>query len=163
MWSDNESDVDLLRASYIARAVVRLVKTPVLLPISIGVYGDWGSGKSTVLRMVFDYLNKDSKILAIWFNGWLFEGYEGARAALMGSILDAVKSRIAKDKSKFTKAEEKVVKLAKRVDILRVGGAAVRYGLPLLLGQPHLTAVSAGKPERTSGLRRRPRRAASHG
>ncbi len=144
MWSDNESDVDLLRASHIARAVVRLVKTPSLLPTSIGVYGDWGSGKSTVLRMVLDDLKREPRILPIWFNGWLFEGYQDARSALMGSILDALKLQIAKDETRFRKAKEKVVKLAKRIDILRVGGTALRYGLPVLLGHPHLTLASAG-------------------
>ncbi|MEO6324278.1 MAG: P-loop NTPase fold protein, partial [Thermoanaerobaculia bacterium] len=103
MWSDNESDVDLLRASHIARAVVRLVTTPTLLPTSIGVYGDWGSGKSTVLKMVLDDLKKHPKVLPIWFNGWLFEGYQDARSALMGSILDALKSRKVKDETKIEK------------------------------------------------------------
>lgn len=144
MWSDNESDVDLLRASHIARAVVRLVKTPSLLPTSIGVYGDWGSGKSTVLRMVLSDLKKEPEILPIWFNGWLFEGYQDARSALMGSILDALKGRIAKDESRFKKAKNKVAKLAKRVDILRVSSTAFRYGLPVLLGQPHLALASVG-------------------
>ena len=51
MWSDNEADVDLLRFGYLAQAIVALIEQRHLLPITIGIFGDWGSGKSTVLKM----------------------------------------------------------------------------------------------------------------
>lgn len=130
MWPDNESEIDLLRASYIARAVIGVVKTPGLLPTSIGVYGDWGSGKSTVLKMVERDLAKDEAVLTVWFNGWFFEGYQDVRSALMGSILDTVKRKIEADESRFAKAKEKLLGLVKRVDLMRVTGAVVPYGLP---------------------------------
>ncbi|MEO6323475.1 MAG: P-loop NTPase fold protein, partial [Thermoanaerobaculia bacterium] len=42
------------------------------------------------------------------------------------------------------KVKAKIVALAKRVDLIRAGGAVVRYGLPILIGQPHLTLAAAG-------------------
>jgi len=143
MWSDNESDVDLLRAVPIARAVVRLVTRKELLPTSIGVYGDWGSGKSTVLKMVLRDLKKNERVIPIWFNGWLFEGYQDARSALMGSILDSLKDRIRRDKGRFRKTAKKIEALAKRIDVIQAGGVVVRYGLPIALGLPHLTLATA--------------------
>jgi hypothetical protein len=144
MWSDNESDVDLLRFAYLSRAVVRIIRTPGLLPTTIGVFGDWGSGKSTVLKMVQRELQGDPTVLAVTFNGWLFEGYEDAKTALMGSILDAIKTRIENDKSLLAKAGERLAKLLRRVDYLQGVGMAVRYLGPLALGLPHLTLASAG-------------------
>ena len=44
MWSDNETEIDLLGFDYLADAVVSVVRRDDLLPATIGVYGDWGGG-----------------------------------------------------------------------------------------------------------------------
>jgi len=54
-----------------------------LLPTTVGVYGDWGSGKSSLLRMVEKRLRAEEGTLVLWFNGWLFESFEDAKTALM--------------------------------------------------------------------------------
>ncbi len=50
MWSDNETDIDLLQFKYIATSVTRIIKSEHLLPTTIGLFGDWGSGKSSLLK-----------------------------------------------------------------------------------------------------------------
>ena len=50
MWSDNESTEDFLGFQYLADAIVSIVKNENLLPATIGVFGDWGGGKSTSHR-----------------------------------------------------------------------------------------------------------------
>src|SRR5690606_18923670 len=99
MWSDNEASIDLLRFKSLASIVTQVVKTESLLPTTIGVYGDWGSGKSTLLKMVEREFQTDDGIMNLTFNGWLFEGYEDAKTALMGTILDAIQERIEGDKN----------------------------------------------------------------
>jgi ABC-type Mn2+/Zn2+ transport system ATPase subunit len=59
MWSDNETDVDLLQFRYLAASVVRIVGMPHLLPTTIGVFGDWGTGKSSLIKMIEKELAKD--------------------------------------------------------------------------------------------------------
>lgn len=93
MWSDNETPVDFLGFQHLVAAVVNIVQQDRLLPATIGVYGDWGSGKSSLLRMVGEAMAQDSSALVLTFNGWLFEGYEDAKIALMGTILDEIKKR----------------------------------------------------------------------
>ncbi len=44
MWSDNEANIDLLRFGYLAKAVTGVVTNTELLPITVGIYGDWGGG-----------------------------------------------------------------------------------------------------------------------
>ena len=70
--NDQETAVDLLYYESVAKTVVKLVRSTPLAPVTIGVHGDWGAGKSSVLRMTSDILEKDKKTLCIWFHGWTF-------------------------------------------------------------------------------------------
>jgi hypothetical protein len=145
MWSDNEASIDLLRFKSLASIVTQVVNTESLLPTTIGVYGDWGSGKSTLLKMVERELQADSGIMCLTFNGWLFEGYEDAKTALMGTILDAIQERIEGDKNLIEKSGDLVKKLLGRVSWMQALGLVSKYGLPLLLGMPQLAAITAAK------------------
>jgi hypothetical protein len=144
MWSDNETDVDLLQFKYLASSVTRIIRAKHLLPTTIGVFGDWGSGKSSLLKMVQKDLAEDPGIMTISFNGWLFEGFEDAKTALMGTILDEIQERIKDDKNIAQKARDLLGKLAKRVNWFHLIGLTGRYALPALVGMPHLTAAAVG-------------------
>jgi hypothetical protein len=49
--SDQETKVDLLNNEAIAKTIVRLINETVDSAVTIGVHGDWGAGKSSVLEM----------------------------------------------------------------------------------------------------------------
>src|SRR6266487_2366309 len=145
MWSDNEAEIDLLQFSYLANAVARLVRMPHLLPTTIGIFGDWGSGKSTLLKIVNTSLKDDKDTLCISFNGWLFEGYEDAKTALMGTILDDLQDRISADQTLFERSKGLLDKLVKRVNWLQLASMAGRYAIPALIGLPHLSVAQLGQ------------------
>ena len=50
MWADNEAVVDLLNVQHLVGAVIRVVTDDRLDPVTVGVYGDRGSGKSSVIQ-----------------------------------------------------------------------------------------------------------------
>ena len=77
--ADNETSVDLLYYGAIARTVVRLVAEKSDEPLSVGVHGDWGAGKSSVLMMVEEAFEDNERVLCVRFNGWLFQGFEDAK------------------------------------------------------------------------------------
>jgi KAP family P-loop domain len=143
MWSDNESQVDLLRFNYLNSVIQQIIIDPKLLPTTIGLFGDWGSGKSTLIKMLERDLRKKDKTLCLSFNGWLFEGYDDARTALMGSILDGIKEYIEKDKNLLEKAGDKLKSLLKKVNWFQTILSAAKYGVPLVAGLPHLTIATA--------------------
>lgn len=127
MWKDSETIIDYLNFDYIIDAVVKLVLDEDLSPSSIGLYGDWGSGKSSLMKMVEQHLTSmDGKsILCIRFNGWLFEGYEDAKTALCGTILES----IHKKEGISSQVKGKVKKLWNKVDVQKILGKGIRYGL----------------------------------
>lgn len=125
MWSDNESDVDLLGFDYLTSAITSIVGNGSLLPATIGVYGDWGSGKSSLLKRTQVELEKDKNVLVLSFTGWLFEGYEDAKTALMGTILDEITAK----RKLGPKARNLVVNLINRINVMQLLGSVTKVGL----------------------------------
>jgi hypothetical protein len=123
VWSDNETSIDLLGFQHLAGAVTGIVRRPHFLPGTIGVFGDWGSGKSSLLRIVDENLRSDKDTLVLWFNGWMFEGYEDAKTALIGTILDEIAAR----RTLTEKGKSLIKNLAKRVNWFRVIGTGLKY------------------------------------
>jgi hypothetical protein len=43
---------------------------------TIGIYGEWGTGKTTLMRKIESELRSETSITAIWFNAWRYEREE---------------------------------------------------------------------------------------
>lgn len=147
MWSDNETTEDLLGFQVHADLIRSIVIDPEMLPVTIGVFGDWGSGKTSVMRMLEKSFNSDNyeerseeqkeceQIACLYFNGWLFEGYDDAKSAILSSIL----LQLGEHKSFGSKVQDKVVGLLKSVNYMRLA----RLGLQSV-ALPALTAYISG-------------------
>ena len=100
MWKDSESNIDYIDFEYIADLVNEIALDDSLLPASIGVYGDWGSGKSSIMSISQNSLcKKDRSALIINFNAWLFEDYGDAKNTIINCILDNIENKIKEKKS----------------------------------------------------------------
>ena len=44
---------------------------------SVGIYGEWGMGKTTLMKFVYEHLKsnqyKNQSIIPVWFNAWMYE------------------------------------------------------------------------------------------
>ena len=121
MWSDNETAEDLLGFRLHSDLVREIVTDPALLPVTVGLFGDWGSGKSSVMRMLARDLEQVPDVGCIYFNGWQFEGYDDAKAALISSIL----LELAKHKKLTAKVKKKAASMLKGINWMRA--ATVGY------------------------------------
>lgn len=130
--SDQETATDMLQYEAIAKTVVKLIERTPGIPITIGVHGDWGAGKSSVLKMAQAALEEKEGVLCVWFNGWAFEGFEDAKTVVLETIIEELK----RARPTSQKVKDAAKKLLKRVDWLKAakkaGGLAftVATGLP---------------------------------
>jgi predicted KAP-like P-loop ATPase len=131
MWHDNETTRDLIGFKRFADTIASLVTDREILPVTIGLFGDWGSGKSSVLRMVEDRLAESNSVLTLRFDGWLFEGYDDAKAALMTTVIDQLTNRIKDNQSLWEKIKPRVTSMLKRINWFRAVGLAAKGVLTL--------------------------------
>jgi predicted KAP-like P-loop ATPase len=140
MWTDNETTEDFLGYQVQAELIREVILDPRLQPVTVGVFGEWGSGKSSLMQMLRQSFDPDlqttneakkqcESVAVLHFNGWLFEGYDDAKAALLNSILEELRDH------KLVKAElrDRFSGLIKRVKIMRL----------LRLGLTHIAAPAA--------------------
>lgn len=132
LWPDNESKVDLLNYQSISNAIVKLLSDQQRLPVSIGIHGDWGAGKSTVLSMIENSYKEDEKTVCVRFNSWLYQGLEDAQTALMQQITtDLIKNRSAIEGFKETADS-----FLKRVDWFKTAKTVANWGATAFTGIP---------------------------
>jgi KAP family P-loop domain len=84
---------DCLSRATAVQALKTLLNDPALdTPLALGVYGEWGSGKTSVMQMLMNDLPTDS--LWVWFDAWQ---YAQQQEALWRAFLLAVVERLRTD------------------------------------------------------------------
>lgn len=138
MWPDNETSIDFVNFSGVAETVAEIVVQADGRPISIGVSGAWGIGKSSMIKLTQAALLERSQardgreFVFVEFNAWLYQGYDDARAALM----DVIASKLHDEAVSRETAIDKVKDLASRVKWLRAAKLIAGPTAALALGMP---------------------------
>lgn len=121
MWNDVETIKDLLNFTVVAKTAAQLVRDSSGQPLSIGISGSWGTGKSSLVKMIGESLKEadstDNKYIFLEFNAWLYQGYDDARMALLQSVSDKLLKEAETRQSNLEKAKE----FAKRVNWIQIG------------------------------------------
>ena len=136
--ADNETAVDLLYYEAVAKTVVRVVSEKSDEPLSVGVHGDWGAGKSSILMMVEQTFKDDERVLCIRFNGWLFQGFDDAKTVLIETIVE----ELMKSRSGSQKVIDQGKKLYRRINWMKMARKAGAYGMTVATGIPHPDTLS---------------------
>jgi KAP family P-loop domain len=56
-------------------------------PFTVGIFGEWGTGKTSLMKMISDTLSKEPETITVWFNAWRFEKEEHPIVPLVASIV----------------------------------------------------------------------------
>jgi predicted KAP-like P-loop ATPase len=142
MWADIETKLDFLNYSEVAELVVDVVRDPSMRPVSVGVFGTWGTGKSTLLNLIEGGLNsvgKETEFIVVRFDAWLYQGFDDSRAALMEVIASTLIQAAEGNPGVLTQAK----KLLGRVNKMRALGLLAEGGA-LALGVPTFGWASRG-------------------
>jgi hypothetical protein len=146
MWTDNETTEDLIGFRVHADLIRSVVLDSSLLPVTIGVFGDWGGGKTSIMKMLQKGLDPEShlapeekrrceRVACLYFNGWLFEGYDDAKSAILSAVLMA----LGEHQRFGPKIRAQAVSLLKSVNWMRV----VRLGIKEVAA-PAIAAYMSG-------------------
>ncbi|MCB7135798.1 KAP family P-loop NTPase fold protein [Cellulosimicrobium marinum] len=138
VWSDNETARDLLNFEGVADTVAEFILQAGGRPISIGVSGAWGVGKSSMIQLTRAALDakhppgESNAFVFVEFNAWLYQGYDDARAAL----LDVVATTLAEAAEKRQSGVEKAREFLGRVRWMRLAKFLAAPAMAFGLGIP---------------------------
>jgi hypothetical protein len=139
-WSDNPSSLDLLGFADVTAPVAEAVLRKKLDPVTVGIEGDWGSGKSSILAILGRELSEDKSVVVISTHPWEYDPATDPKATLIAEVLNAVREEAVERKGGWDKLSKSVQgrfkSLARRVKVSKViklaANSALTMGLPSL-------------------------------
>jgi len=107
--------------------------------LTIGVYGDWGEGKTSLMYLMKQVVDKDRNAIGVWFNAWQYEREDHLIVPLIATITRDINEALEKREGKSGKLSDTIVEGAKS---LKNALRAIAYGfsfkgkveVPLLAG-----------------------------
>jgi HEAT repeat protein/predicted KAP-like P-loop ATPase len=130
MLSDRETTRDVLGFKLYVDSLYNVVLSPRITPFTIGIYGKWGTGKTSLMKMLKEKLDKKNNIKTVWFNAWKFEKEKDMWVALIQTLLNEIE---VKDQSKLEEAKRIIKKL--------------RYGINWIQMAGFITSVALQRPD----------------
>jgi hypothetical protein len=130
----------------IADALVGLIQPADAKGISIGIEGSWGSGKSTVARLLTGKLKGDENIATVSFDAWAHEG-DPLRRTFLETIIRTLQERKWIKKDDW---DERIEELANRREVVKTKdslsitrwGRVIAFTLLLIpIGSAFITAA----------------------
>jgi predicted KAP-like P-loop ATPase len=146
MWSDNETDRDFLNFGFVADIAAEMIVQAQGRPLSVGISGSWGVGKSSMMKLLAKSLRErtDEQFLFVEFNAWLYQGYDDTRAALMEIIARAILARAEAESGVASDLLEKAKGLVKRVNWFRLASVSASTVAALAVGLPPIGLIGEG-------------------
>lgn len=97
-YGDLPATTDELGFTPSATALTEIVQGATLgdTPLTMGIYGEWGSGKTSLMRMVLDRLDHN-RCATVWFDAWRYAQQETLWRALLLSVVEALRALVNDD------------------------------------------------------------------
>lgn len=137
-WSDNPSELDLLGFADVTAPIAEAVLRDKLDPVTVGIEGDWGSGKSSILAILGKQLEDDKTVVVIQTHPWEYDPATDPKATLVAEVLNAIRKEAIERKGGWDKlsdtVKERFKSLVRRVKVSKViklaTNSVLSMGLP---------------------------------
>lgn len=119
MWSDREAEHDFLGYSSYVTMLAEVCTLKDLAPLTVGIFGSWGSGKTSLMKMLKAHLDVDdgkTRVRTLWFNAWRYQGREEAQTALLNALL----AKLKEGRGLTEKAREHFSKVLESVSVMKL-------------------------------------------
>jgi energy-coupling factor transporter ATP-binding protein EcfA2 len=134
LWSDNPAARDLLGFADIAAPALEALARERLDPVTVGVVGWWGSGKSTILGLIERALREQEGAVVVDTRPWEYDPATDPKATLIAEVLAALHARAKASKTLSQDIKDRFQMLAGRVRwskaIALVANSALSVSLP---------------------------------
>src|SRR4051794_72652 len=90
---------DLLRFGRFVEPLASVLASPdTMTPLTVGIFGSWGSGKSSLLQLLQDSLENahPDEFMVIAFNPWIHRREPNMLVPLLHTIHDATRTKLSK-------------------------------------------------------------------
>lgn len=89
-------------------------------PFTIGVFGEWGTGKTSLMKITQNQLANEHQFVTVWFNAWMYEKEEHPIIPLIATITNAIQE----NQSFLKSLEDKGKSLTRTLKALAYGFSA---------------------------------------
>ena len=151
-WTDQairQAEQDRLNFNQYTQVLSNVVRSADT-PLTIGVFGPWGSGKTSLMRLVMAALQETYKApILVWFNAWKYNQEEALWRALVIQVLNALRPVSGQDgepsdeqATLIRRLDDLEASLYGKVEREEVGGVTVDWNKLVkgsVLGLTHLS------------------------
>ena len=89
LLDDNPTINDSFHFHDFVRELTGIILSIESTPFTIGIFGPWGSGKTTLMKLTENALG--DRCRKIWFNPWKYDNKEAIWNALIQTLLNEMK------------------------------------------------------------------------
>ena len=72
-------------------------------PFNIGIFGEWGTGKTSLMKLIEKKLNEEENVITVWFNAWKFDQEEHPIIPLTATIIKSIEEKTSSRENLITK------------------------------------------------------------
>jgi energy-coupling factor transporter ATP-binding protein EcfA2 len=105
-YSDHPAVLDELGFTPSVNALLDIIHESELedTPLTIGIYGPWGSGKTSLMRMLQAGLKPDdpeTRFVPVWFEAWRYAQSDALWRALLVSVVEQIRAYLLDDEARL--------------------------------------------------------------